>query len=461
TGEGLPPEGVAMFRLKTSGREGALAAFPKGARHDAREPHVQWSGGKVEGKLEYELYSPRLDKSEKEPDELEELPWKAAAVLEGVYRGQQITPTMPIHLHIGADTIVRHRPPPPVAKIAARADEDVPLGTLTIVLDCSGSMGPKLEARYGQAIKILEAVLKKLRKGTRLSIWVFGQKGRKKEEAEPILAPVDWDPGNAQQTANLMRLLRNLEPEGFSPIVDAMVKAKKDLVGKQGFKTLLVLTDGEDSEYRKDLKGPPREAAIAKKIRSEFEDEAEGIVVSMILFQNDKDEIERAERQFKTVIEDLFWKGGFYPAGDPRELTRLLEDLMRPRLRLLRNGNRVKGVPAQGFKIHFHDETGDPWPTVGLEPGENIVYQALVQNVNQDVLLDRGDCMMLRLRPDRSRPSGIRIDRALLADLFVKDKRRVADDGDWRLAVPQNRDDLTRGRRALDLLVSVENSRDA
>src|SRR5258708_38772692 len=95
-----------------------------------------------------------------------------------------------------------------------------------------------------------------------------------------------------------MGSLRKLIPWNETPLVEAMLKAKIDFKGKSGFKTLLVLTDGEDNLFKKD---------IEKELRREFGGEESGnrIMINMILFNDDPREVEKAEKQFKKVIETL------------------------------------------------------------------------------------------------------------------------------------------------------------
>ena len=66
---------------------------------------------------------------------------KVKATLHGLYRGQKIRPVADVNLHLIPDTLVYQRPAPNDAGISVRADKNIPLGAISIVLDCSGSMG--------------------------------------------------------------------------------------------------------------------------------------------------------------------------------------------------------------------------------------------------------------------------------------------------------------------------------
>ena len=125
-----------------------------------------------------------------------------------------------------------------------------------------------------------------------------------------------------------MDRLNNLTPFYETPLVTAMAKAKADLQGKAGFKTLLVLTDGDDTVYAKVLQGKDRVEAIREKIRQEFGgvEQSQRIMINMVLFNNDQREIDKAKDQFKEVIEslnslnpNLNFRSGWYEAKERSE----------------------------------------------------------------------------------------------------------------------------------------------
>ena len=114
-------------------------------------------------------------------------------------------------------------------------------------------------------------VLQKLPRGTTVSLWVFGQAvGADKtvKEAEKTIRrvqePVEWDPSNPERLRQLMAKVQYpaLEPWNESPIVRAMLAAKRDLDGVAGFKTLLVITDGMDNRFTEDAQANPRKKDI-------------------------------------------------------------------------------------------------------------------------------------------------------------------------------------------------------
>src|SRR5262249_60992163 len=100
---------------------------------------------------------------------------RADAVLEGVFRGQPVRDTTPINIYRAPDTVAYYTPPAREAKVEVRSEAH--MGHLAILLDCSGSMGPrdpKNPRRYDQALAVLRAVLRRLRPGTPLSARALG-----------------------------------------------------------------------------------------------------------------------------------------------------------------------------------------------------------------------------------------------------------------------------------------------
>src|SRR4029077_12108743 len=123
------------------------------------------------------LSSPLLNRSESEPPPAPKVEPSRVAV-RGLFRGQQINYQSDVNLFPLADNVWSRPPLPQLGSIAVRASD--PLqdrfgasnGSIAIVLDCSGSMGPPEGEKFGPATKYYEAtqalqnVVRKLPRGT-------------------------------------------------------------------------------------------------------------------------------------------------------------------------------------------------------------------------------------------------------------------------------------------------------
>src|SRR5205823_3681032 len=101
-------------------------------------------------------------------------------------RGQRLTLPTPVDLFPLADNIRAVLPLPRMGSVAVRSPADVEKrfgagnGAVAIVLDCSGSMGVLPDqpwtknVKYAEATLALRRVLRKVPRGTRVSLWVFG-----------------------------------------------------------------------------------------------------------------------------------------------------------------------------------------------------------------------------------------------------------------------------------------------
>src|SRR5262249_30592702 len=137
-------------------------------------------------------------------------------------------------------------------------------GSIAIVLDCSGSM--KFDGngnKWENAKKALAQVLQQVPKGTTVSLWTFGQLPDGVNVVHPndpiylepertinqLRAPAPWDPN---KVGDLVNRLDQLRPFLRTPLVEAMWRAAEtDLVNaKSTIKTLLVLSDGEDTRFK-------------------------------------------------------------------------------------------------------------------------------------------------------------------------------------------------------------------
>ena len=166
---------------------------------------------------------------------------RAEVIVHGFFRGQKMETPVAVDVDPVPARVYYEFPPPRGRAVAVRADrrlreEYAPAaGAVTVVLDCSGSMGPdennpQAPSKFDVVTRTLETVLRRLPRGTTLSLWAFGQAvGERKTVEKPeetitrVQGPTAWDPDDAEQRAGLMARVRALEPWNETPLVRAMV----------------------------------------------------------------------------------------------------------------------------------------------------------------------------------------------------------------------------------------------
>ena len=287
----------------------------------------------------------------------------------GWFRGQPFEAATTVAVHLLPEVIAAGPAPPdsPLASLAVRADSAVinrfgeGTGAVAIVLDCSGSMGLDVErfvqfkdapSKFREAKQALNRVLTTIPEGTLVSLWIFGQarpgisqyqggSGRRQETERPDAhhSPVArmgaW---RRDQQEPLMRDLDQLWPFHGTPLIQTMLRARDELLQAKGLKTLLVLTDGNDSEEEKqDFEDPVALKRsqkgldkIHKKLREQFNQR--GITVNMVFFKVDNPkELKQADEVFQ-VIKTLDPPGQIYRAENLQDLVLALTRLIRQRL---------------------------------------------------------------------------------------------------------------------------------
>jgi Mg-chelatase subunit ChlD len=396
-----------------------------------------------------------------------------SVALEGVYRGHRIGKATPIAIHRGADLIALEHPRALDSGVAIHADSEVQKrfadreGAITIVLDFSGSMeyakqagGPR---RIDKALGALEKVLRSLQ-GVTVSVWCFSHYRRgaqtPEDTIEQVRAPASWNPN--RDLDDLMQKLRRLRPYDETPLARAMAEVAADLRGREGFKTLLVLTDGMDNRFVKGTYpgNPPTRSDGDSKYNPNSRGEADelpdflkkefansGIVVNMILFEMTQQEGQQARKQFK-VIETLSPPGNILEAEETEELVSYLKDGIIQELRCRLES--LEGWPVEPRKgLLVRRLGGNPEWFYGLKPG---VYRTKVHTSRQEISLARGDFLLTTLTRSGDR-LGFR--RALFADDYPG--RFAVQQDDWQLAVLQN-GLLPSG--SLQMLAVLENTAD-
>ncbi len=336
-------------------------------------------------------------------------------IATALYRGR----VLQIHTNVGADLLpgtTAWRPEADITRVAVQAAPDVyerfaaGRGRLTIVLDCSGSMNAKQNVtgpdgnpltRFDLARTALNRVLKELPAGTKVSIWIFAQKkpGIQEEEEtiQQILPPQAWgDPARPMQLDNLMKEIGKLTPWHESPILRAMLQAKGDLEGGDvsGYRTLLVLTDGDDNRFegRKDPEyNPDGKKQVQTVLKEQFE--KSGIAVKMVGFQLSDEERKRATRQFISPIP-LLPQGEYFPADKLDDLVEKLRKALRQQLayRVLAIGDSKNPKDEQTVT---RIGSNPSWARLG-DAEYNVRVDAL-RPLTQRVHTRTGDSLLLKL----------------------------------------------------------------
>lgn len=370
---------------------------------------------------------------------------KATLRVEGRYRGQILRQETEFAVHPVPEIVVAQSPPRPTGDVVVRADPEMVArygssegGALVIVLDCSGSMGapegqpPDGPSKYREATRALGTILRRVTRGTRVSLWVFGQALQPSRRAEDdqtiaqILPPTSWDPNDQGQLADLLRRIEYpaLEPYNRSPIVRTMLRAKEDFAGVEGFKTMLVLTDGLDTSFQGQVAAPnqPR-GAIDDVLRRAFA--ASDVEVDIVGYKIVEGEA-AVRKQFQ-VIEEFHRPGTFYPVSQAEGLADTLAKALRPSLRY--SVQSVGNVEISG-EITLGDNPAQSGGFKDLEPGGyKLVVNAGVR-YEPDMTINRGDHLVVKMAERRGR---IELSRVIWTEdppLDVPSKTQ----GEWRLA---------------------------
>jgi hypothetical protein len=466
----LPP-GYAVIQMKAdSGLDQSEDAASPGTRRAVRSLDPT----KKDGPVTY-VFNHKPDQAKDPAD--------SKLTVEALYRGQKITQPTAVHLYYRGDTVMYRTPPPPYGGLAVRTDERIEAefapdrGTMVIILDCSGSMCEPLKAdafpakrkqvktKFDKALDALERVLTELEPGVTLSLWIFSDKETyqlNKNKPDPydqlirrLRAPSKWD---RTQIGSLMTDLRKLHPYYETPLVESMFRAKPDFPSerdgsKTGHQTLVVLTDGEDSEFNKDK---ARYGGLTIPAFLEREFGKSNIEINVVFFEAAKGEVEQAMRDFGS-IRDWPLPGHLYnPEKDTVQLFRDLKEAMHPQLhcRLFDlDGKALK--PKDGVLVTRPQVSKLEWFPRQLLPTS---YTAQVHHkYQQKIELGRGDFLLVNLKKRGDLPV---FERALFADeLGIKDRRQAK--GDWLLAVLQDQGQArTIGKgQGLELMVTLENTK--
>ncbi|HEY8504361.1 MAG TPA: vWA domain-containing protein, partial [Gemmataceae bacterium] len=393
-------------------------------------------------------------------------PVEKKVTVRALFRGQWVTAELPVRIYPAPEVTVNHFPRPRRASLAVRASPELLRrygsggGAVTIVLDCSGSMGPPegtapADSKFARAVNTLAEVLADVPEGTAVSLWVFGQSGggtgpaqTPEETVRKLLPMTRWDPGMLRP---LLARLRGLRTWNESPILHCMFDALADLRRASGYRTMLVLTDGMDNRIDKDPEYNPGGAKdAATLLREHFA--GSGVRVHVVGFEVSPEEEKKAAAQFRGLAE-LDPPGSFTTVKGVDRLRAALRRGLRPELRYWLETDEnlpVPGVPAGGLEVGT--DGGDRWFSPGLPPGGYQVETQAGGRRDRGVRLGPGDRLLLGLLPA---DGGVAFERILYSGSDFP-HRPAVERGGWRAALLQNQ----RRGRGVQALVALEKTFD-
>jgi hypothetical protein len=409
---------------------------------------------------------------------------KAALDVNAFFRGQPLTQHTNVDLYFDPDIMGAHFPRPRAKGVAVRADAtvgdqfDPSRNTLSFLLDCSGSMWtgildpnkeppadfyntpeakkpPPPSTRMYKAVSALEQVLRGVDPGVQVSVHTFIQAKRTEDGGRPdiqnVWGPAPWDP---KKLPDLVRDLRNIKPYGETPLVRSLHEVKKKDFAQNlgGFRTMVVLTDGADSEFRKDrdlqeAHGVPNIPAFLQRDFHGFD-----IQLNIVLIDLVPEEKAQAESDYRVIEEKLSPKGKLYDVKVENDITGLvlaLRDAVNQELRFTvttRGGARLE--PREGKLIERADRVPQ-WFTIDGSDGSYRVDVAK-EKYKQLVQLEPGDFLLLNLK------RGGVFERALYAE-EPHPYKKIETQGDWLLGVLQSE---FQPDRTLEMMLTLENQRD-
>ncbi len=405
--------------------------------------------------------------------------------LESWYRGHRMQVPTPAVVYPYPDIRMIEPFIPNVSSLVLRASDDIHRrfasdnSGIVFLLDCSGSMSEKDEktgqSRFNIARTALIEVLNKLPKdkGTKVSVWCFSAKvsgtnsqPNAEETIRRLVGPVIWTQDELDRTRSL---LNELEPWNTTPLVRAIVRASADLLPLQGFKTMIVLTDGMDTCFERGVfgnvqsNGDPQLNPDGKRKVAEFlnqffnQPEYQEIVVNIIGFQLPADEKEQANSQFLDVLSKLPSPGRFVLAEEKDKLIQFLEKFRQQKLLyFLEEEVGARLVTPDGIDVTLIPKRSQRPPNYAwkpLAPMNYLVYALERRLAQRPVQLRDGQLLLLDLVPDRSGDRPI-IRRGIFADDYP-DKPR-AEGEQWLLAALQNQRINTKTQEIMPTLESLD-----
>jgi hypothetical protein len=332
--------------------------------------------------------------------------------LHGFYRGHRITKRVEVRLHTAAQ-IESTSPPRPeqgavalVASAATNQQHRQGDGGVALVLDASGSMGPVDGAttfKYQTAVTAVGKLLTEMPAGVEVSVWVFGEAiglGKTTDRAEQtirrIMRPVRWDPNDTELLGELVERLSypNVEPWNESPIARAVLAAADDLAAVEGFRSIVVVTDGMDNRFDRDLVANPSGRSLGDVLADALIDR--GISMHVVGFRLAGDQQTQARAQFR-FVEQLSPPGRWWEVDQQEGLEIALRRALKRNLEVELNPTDAKTNASVSLPVA---PGGDVirWSRGVLAPG---TYQLDSQAKAPPVAVQGGDLLLLELAGSR------------------------------------------------------------
>lgn len=382
-------------------------------------------------------------------DRVDPEPVRDQVDLTAIFRGQKIKLEIPLQIYRTPTLVRSFRQFTGPSTVAFRATEEDAAkagqakGSISLIIDCSGSMGPYpgSPGKIAEVADSLEKVLGSLPSGILLTVWVFGQaEGPRRTLDVPedgirvLMGPTVLGEDRVTMAKRLADRFRSGEivPWNKSPILASMAKAAKAMESSNwelGPKTLLVLTDGADNcaENDKALNPEklPTEALLAKILAGT------GISVRVIGYRSGEEE-QIARKDFSGLTK-LSPPGSYVSAQDlPSLITEMEKSLRREILFQLEDRLNLPppGMPPDGYPAALPG-FADKWVKPPLQPGEYIVRAGRLAPPVGTVRLGASESLLLGLR------KGGGLGRLGMAEDSPARPRSVS--GGWTAALLQNR----------------------
>jgi hypothetical protein len=338
----------------------------------------------------------------------------------GYFRGRKLNRNVALIFNDRPDIEIVNQPKANGGRVAIRSLQKSQSGSgsaVTIVLDCSGSMGAKpgeaysADTKHAHAVSAVEKILDELPTGTDLSIWAFGQATgpsktvRQAEQSiRQIQANVPWDRNDTQLRSAVVDSISypRLEPWNESPLFATILAASSDLKDYDGTRSLVVITDGHDNRIASDPVANPLSLPESKWLEKHFN--GTGITVNVIAFRVENKDKKNAREQLSTV-ERLLPPGKFVEIDQTAELATALRQMINvtPSITMHRMDSRGNHADRIQLAISNPKDTALTW-TNQLEAG---LYE-VAGNTNEKSTLIQvrdGDQLVLADLSSGSKPS--------------------------------------------------------
>jgi len=383
----------------------------------------------------------------------------------GFFRGRRFSKNVDVMLHARPTFSVGSFQRPREALLSVRASRELngiygkASGAVAFVIDCSGSMGSQRgkpydsSAKYHEALRALETVLKQMPDGVQVSVWVFGQAlGPQKtvRNAETtirrMIAPTQWNRQDRGQIESIMQRLKypNVEPWNESPLIETILAAKQDLQGQSGFKTVLAITDGVDNRFQFSPNNS-QNVSVENAIRKSFD--KSDVALNIVGFKIEDQEQRRARKQFK-VIEGLTPPGKYFEVKDSANLADVLGTALHQRVRYWVDDleSDESNGPTKMDVAGSDDQ--DKWYPHSLASGSYSLWNDHDSEPAQ-VIVENGNRLVLQYLQIDGKLNCQRLP-FLKTDYPWKPVKNV---GDWSAVALENRIDQT---NKLQLLIAFE-----